>query len=240
MEHLPEDEVHVWLRELPPSPSPGVLAAAEALLSSAERERAARFRFDRQRDAYFLSHALVRTTLSRYAAVAPEAWEFVTEEGGRPRLAGPAGAPALRFNLSHGEELAACAVAAEVAVGVDVEAAARVRQPLEIAERYFAREEVAAIAAREGAARLACFLEHWTLKEAYLKARGEGLALPLDRVRFAPAGPRVEVAFDPELEDDPAHWQFALSEPAPGQRLAVAVQRPGREDLTVRLRWDRC
>ncbi len=232
MEVLPADEVHVWWAPLPETEA----RESWELLSEAERERARRFRFPRHRRAFVASHAMVRTTLSRYAAVSPAAWEFVAERRGRPRVAGPAGAARPRFNLSHSDALAACAVAAELDVGVDVEGAARVRHALEIAERYFTRGEAEALRDLEGAARVARFLDLWTLKEAYVKARGDGLALPLDGMGFAPGADRVAVAFQPGLRDEPGHWQFALEEPVTGQRLALAVHRPGRPDVAVRLR----
>ena len=237
MEALPSGEVHVWVVRLAEAQVRDRVRACEALLSDGERERAARFRLERHRRAWIVSHALVRSALSHYVPVPPAAWRFETEEHGRPRIAGPADAPGLRFNLSHTDHLAACAVAADLDVGVDVESAARLRHPLEIAERYFAAAEARELRGLGKDEQAERFLDFWTLKEAYVKARGEGLAIGLDRMRFILApetSPRVE--FDPKLRDDPAHWQFELREPAAGQRLALAVHRPRRADLTVRLR----
>ena len=238
MESLPGSEVHVWVVRLAAaSRDDARVRACAQLLCEEERERAARFRFDGHRRSWIVAHALVRAALSHYAPVAPEAWRFRAEEGGRPRVAGPEEAPPLRFNLSHSNGLAACAVALDLDVGVDVESASRLRRPLEIAERYFASEEARELRGLRREERLERFLDYWTLKEAYVKARGDGLAIGLDRMRFVLSGeapPRV--VFDPALADDPEHWQFELREPWAGQRLALAVHRPRRTDLTVRLR----
>lgn len=237
MEALPSGEVHVWVVRLGNDLSPDRVRACAALLSADERERAARFRFEGHRRAWIVAHALVRSALSHYAPVPPEAWTFRSERRGRPRIAGPSGAPGLRFNLSHSDRLAACAVASELDVGVDVESTARLHRPLEIAERYFAPEEARELRSLSGAERCERFLDYWTLKEAYVKARGDGLSIPLDRMRFAlgpEAGPQV--SFHRSLSDEAADWQFELREPCAGQRLALAVHRPGRPDLAVQLR----
>jgi 4'-phosphopantetheinyl transferase len=236
MEALPAGEVHVWVVRLAASQRPERLQVCAAMLSASECERAARFRFERHRRAWIVAHALLRSALSHYAPVEPRAWEFEAERHGRPRIAGPSGAPPLRFNLSHTDRLAACAVATDLDVGVDVESASRLRHPLEIAERYFDSRETRELRALTRDERTDRFLDLWTLKEAYVKARGEGLSIGLDRMRFIleEAGPRV--VFDPKLGDDPDHWQFELHEPAAGLRLALAVHRPRRADLAIRLR----
>jgi len=237
VETLPAGEVHVWVVRLAEAQSPERLRACAAMLSADERERAARFRFERHRCSWIVAHALVRSALSHYAPVSPGAWEFEPEQHGRPRVAGPTGAPPLCFNLSHTDRLAACAVVTDLDVGVDVESASRLRHPLEIAERYFDSRETRELRALARDEQIERFLDLWTLKEAYVKARGEGLSIGLDRMRFILNGEiRPRVVFDPKLRDDPEHWQFELLEPAAGQRLALAVHRPQREDLTVRLR----
>jgi len=192
-----------------------------------------RFRFERDRRIQLATRALVRTILSKYEDVPPAAWRFETGEKGRPEIAHPPSS--LRFNLSNTHGLVVCAVVREVDVGVDVEPLDR-RWSMRIAERYFSPAEVAALRTLPEEARARRFLDLWTLKESYIKARGLGLALPLDRFTFvleAGRPPRVEIA--PELGDRGESWQFARLEPTPRHVLALCVRRCGEEDAKVAL-----
>jgi 4'-phosphopantetheinyl transferase len=205
-------------------------------LSPQEHERMARLVFERDRRRFLLTRALVRTTLSRYAPVAPADWTFIANVHGRPEILDrPRGVPDLRFNLSHTAGLIACAVTIGREVGVDVEHIQR-RLTHDVAGRFFAPSEANDLKALPEDERTRAFFDYWTLKEAYIKARGFGLALPLADFAFRlapPAPPRI--AFEPALEDDPDTWQFAQDWPTPMHRLGLAVRREG-DDLPVRIR----
>jgi 4'-phosphopantetheinyl transferase len=143
--------------------------------------------------------------------------------------------PDLRFNISHTEGLIACAVTIGREVGVDVEHIGR-RLTHDIAGRFFAPREVNDLKALPDDQQHKVFFDYWTLKEAYIKARGFGLALPLGDFAFKlspPAPP--EITFEPSLDDDPATWQFFQDWPTPQHRLGLAVRRD-RADLPVRIR----
>jgi len=235
-ERLGPDEVQVFLLAPERSLAPELLAAYDALLSSEERERRDRLRSAAARHRFVAARALVRTTLSRFAGVEPADWAFTTTDHGRPEVHHPELAGRLRFNLSHTRGLVACGVTWERELGIDVEDAARKTRPLALARRFFAPAEVADIEAA-GAERHERFLAYWTLKEAYLKARGLGLRIPLAQVAFALEAPgRPRAAFGPRVEDDPSSWQFALERPSPRHLLAVAVRRRDEPDLAVRVR----
>lgn len=213
-----------------------VLDRCRALLSADELERAGRFHFDRDRDCFVLGRALTRLQLSRWLGGDPRAWRFVTNLHGRPELAGSAGRTLpLGFNVSHTRGLVACAVADTRDVGVDVE---RVDRHLthDVAERFFAPREVADLRARPSAEQARVFFDYWTLKEAYIKARGLGLALPLAHFAFtlSAEGPPT-IAFDPEIADAPDTWQFFQAWPTPTHRLALAVRRGPEGARTIRL-----
>ena len=216
-----------------------VLARADALLSRGERLRRDRFMFERNRREFLLTHALLRLALSRHApAVGPREWTFREGPHGRPEIDGPTRAPRLAFNISHTEGLGACLVADEGEVGVDVEAVDRPRDPVRarnlagIAENFFAPYEIGALRALPELEHRARFFTYWTLKEAYIKARGLGLALPLDRFWFElqgergalPTGIRIDIA--PELHDDAARWVFTLRAPSARHLLATALAGP--------------
>lgn len=231
---LPPDEVHVWLTEPEAIEDPGLLEAYSGLLSPEEREKQRRFHFERHRRQYLVSHALVRVTLSRYSPVEPQAWSFVTNEYGCPRVEGE-GSTGLRFNLSHTDGLAMVAVARDVDVGVDVEDAFRVGETVGIADRFFAPSEVSALRALEAPLQRERFFEYWTLKESYIKARGMGLSLPLEQFAFElRPGEHPRIAFDPRLKDEPESWQFVQLRPSPRHLAAVAVRRPRMLPLRVR------
>jgi 4'-phosphopantetheinyl transferase len=230
---LPPDEVHVWIAEPERIEEPRLLEAYLGLLSPEEREKQRRFYFERHRRQYLVSHALVRLTLSRYAPVRPEAWSFVTNEYGCPRVEGEG--LGLRFNLSHTDGMVTVAVANNVDVGVDVEDTSRQGETVALADRYFAPSEVVALRALSMERQRERFFEYWTLKEAYIKARGMGLLIPLEQFAFElQPGQPPRVSFDPRLGDEPAGWQFVQLRPSARHQAAVAVRRPRELALKVR------
>ena len=235
MQHsAPTDEVHVYVSARVPS-DPDLRAAYHALTSARERTRARRFGLERLRETDLLSRALVRTTLSRYAPAAPDAWRFTHGPKGKPEVVG---APGLRFNLSHADGLVACAVTGVCDLGVDVEDSARRCELLRVARRFFARDEVASLERLPASRRRERFFEIWTLKEAFIKARGLGLPLPLGRFvvdRDRPAA--ITVAFAAELGERGGDWQWALARPSARHVLALALARGSAADRRVRFFW---
>lgn len=233
---LRDDEVHVWSTRPERIADPGLLRAYARLLTDEERARQQRFRLARSRHEHLVTRALLRTVLSRYVDVAPAAWRFVENRYGRPELAPGFDAP-LHFNLSHTDGLIACAVTRAREVGVDVEALDRRGETVRIADRFFAPAEVDALRRLPPEDQRERFFTYWTLKEAYIKARGLGLAIPLDRFSFdVDDPPRIAIAFDPQLDDDAEDWQFALYRPTDRHRLAVGVRRGRAPDLRIELR----
>jgi len=198
-------------------------AACTSLLNEEERERWQRFRPERSRREFLATRALARTVLSRYRAVAPKDLRFTANRYGKPALAPDCG---LRFNLSNSAGLAVCLVAdAPSEVGVDVEAHARAENIAEVARRVFSHRERAQLEALHGAAKLERCLSLWTLKEAYIKARGMGMALPLEGISFLfdDAG-RVRLELEDGMNDDAARWWFRLFNHA-GHRIAAMAER---------------
>lgn len=230
------DEVRVEL-VAPGALGEAELAACGALLGPGERARAARLRAPAAQRRFVVAHALARLALSRAAGVPPESWSFRTGPHGKPEVDGPPAGAGLRFNLSDTEGLVACAVARDLDVGVDAEAGARLRDPLALAQRFFAPGEVAALRSLAEAERRAAFLDLWSLKEALLKAVGVGIPGRLARVAFelGAGGPRL---VDPgDVGGAPDDWQLALLHPTPEHRVALALRRGARADLDVVLRF---
>ena len=205
----------------------------KSLLTPDELERCDRFVQAGDRARFLLARALVRTMLSEYVPCSPRDWRFRIEEYGRPEVAAlPAGAPDLRFNLSHTPGLVACGVTVGRDIGVDVENVNRaLTHP--IPERFFSTQEVADLRALPEEEQPIVFFDYWTLKESYIKARGLGLALPLRHFTFVRRpGLSPAIHFAPELHDDASTWQFAQFWPTRDHRMAVAVRRSG-QDLPI-------
>jgi 4'-phosphopantetheinyl transferase len=230
-------EVHLWYVDPEAVTDPALLAAQRELMSVAERAKQLRFFFARDRHRFLLTRALVRTVMSHYLGGDPRRWTFEENAHGRPALAARHGDSGLRFNLSHTPGMILCGVTQGHDLGVDVEDTTRPGATVEIAHHYFSPREVADLEAVPSALRVRRFFEYWTLKEAYIKARGLGLSLPLDQFSFDLRDPGfVRVVFDPRLRDRPSHWQFRTFRPTPRHQVAVGVRRADAEDLAIRVR----
>lgn len=180
--------IHVWQAGL--ELDAGVLDQLRATLSVEESARAARFRFARDRVRFVAAHGIVRDILAGYLGIAPASLEFSVNEYGKPALTGSS-TDALRFNLSHSGDLVVIAISLRREVGIDVERYAPERSDRAVAENYFSTAEVAGLRAVPERLRARAFFNCWTRKEAYIKARGMGLSIPLDSfdVSLAPGEP---------------------------------------------------
>lgn len=196
------------------------------LLSADERERAARFHFAKDRRHFIVARALLRTLLARYLNLPPHHLSFSYGPYGKPALAGEGESRALlRFNVSHSHGVALYAVARERDVGVDVEYVRRDMVGESIAERFFSAREVAALRALPAEVQPQAFFNCWTRKEAFIKARGEGLSFPLDRfeVSLDPKEPAALVS----VRDDPreaSRWSLQALPVEEGYAAALAVE----------------
>ncbi len=229
--------VDVWFAATAGLVAPSLVSRWESWLTDGEARRRAAYVRAENRHEYLVTRALVRATLSRYRPLPPAAWQFGKNQYGRPHVDPPCG---LRFNLSNTVQLVACAVSegGEVGeVGVDVEPLDRGDDILEVAETVFAPRELRELRALgDLAARRGRALDLWTLKESYIKARGMGLSLPLERFAFVlDDRDDVRIEIDPSLEDRGERWQFRLLDVA-GHRLALAVERGRGAPLEVRVR----
>jgi 4'-phosphopantetheinyl transferase len=205
-----------------------LFAAQEALMTLDEHARYQRFHFNHDRRLFVATRALVRTVLSRYAAVAPGDWRFVTGEHGKPRVAAPSVTPSIYFNLANTLGVVVCAVSiAHEAIGVDVERIDPKLEILDLADRYFSPSEVRALRALPSSEQLRRFVALWTLKESYIKARGLGLIQPLNQFSFLLDQEEIAVAFDERTQEDATRWRFALLDSPPHYMIAVGADTGG-------------
>jgi 4'-phosphopantetheinyl transferase len=173
---LPRDVVQVWRRSLDPQAT--TVNAAYELLSPEERERASRFRVERPRNDFILTRSALRFLLAGYLKKTPQELALRLTEYGKPLLEGRFD---LRFNVSHTEGLALLAFVHRREIGVDVERIRPEPDARKLAERFFSVHERDAMQHLRGEALQEAFFRCWSRKEAYIKARGEGLSLPLSQ-----------------------------------------------------------
>ncbi len=204
-------------------------------LSDAERARAARFHHLSDRWEFVLGRLMARSLLAARTGIAAREFTFIENAHGRPEIAAPPLASHLRFNLSHSGGIVACVLGETKQIGVDVERLDR--QPVDprVILRYCSDPERASLEAMSEALRHERFLALWTLKEAYVKARGTGLTLPIRNVSFRMGddGPE-DVSFNGL--DDEARWMFAHTRLEPRHLLAVAAEREPGQEIGLRLR----
>ena len=238
IEELRSRECHLWLARAPDILAPDVARRYEAWLTPDEWTRYQSFRFERHRHLFLLTRAVVRQTLSRYAKVAPADWRFALGSHGKPYIALPDLGSRLAFNLSNTEGMVACAVTGGATVGVDVEHMGRIDDPVSLADRFFSALEVRDLHALPPSRQRGRFFAYWTLKEAYIKARGLGLAIPLDKFSFLLSEETNDVglAIDPRLGDTSASWQCARVPIDSPYALAILLHRAGPGEMSVRVR----
>jgi 4'-phosphopantetheinyl transferase len=226
---LVDGEVHLWVARLEAAES--TFARAFSWLSPDEVERADRFRFDKHRSAFVLGRAVLRALLASYLRIPPEEASFVYGPKGKPALAG-ATCP-LDFNVSNSGDLAAYAFTLGCEIGVDVEHRRRLLEIEGIARRFFAPEEVTELMALSEGERPEGFFNCWTRKEAYIKAVGDGLSVPLDsfQVTLEPGVPARMVALDGSAAAA-ERWTLHAFTPEPDYAGAIAY-RDRERPLTV-------
>ena len=196
------------------------------LLDDAERERAQRFVFDRDRECYTFAHGLLRLTLARYLNADPHMLRFAEQLNSRPQIATSAGPPPLHFNLSHTHGLVACIVTATPDCGVDVESVSRVNYR-DFLPTVLAASEASHLAGLPEEQRADRFLEIWTRKEAYVKGRGLGLTVPLREIAFTYAENAPRCTLGPALHDDGDAWRFWSGQHTAAHHAAVALRTGG-------------
>lgn len=206
----------------------GRLAAS---LSADEVERTGRFRSEADRDRYVVGRVLARSLLSRLEGGPPDSWRIEPDASGCPRVVGPGAAAAPTFSITHTDGLVACAAGRSMELGLDAEAAREASDLLRIARRFFSPAEVAFVEGHPDDRR--AFHTCWTLKEAWVKARGIGITLPLDSFTFDLSSSPPAFSCDPNTEGDPDSWRFRSWWPTDRHAMAVAARTrpPGDIDL---------
>jgi 4'-phosphopantetheinyl transferase len=228
---LDSNQVHLYFSFPQQITDPALLCRYQSLLTDDETEQMSRLYFVGHRHQYLLTRALVRTCLSHYYPVEPGEWRFSKNSYGKPRVSHPQVEPAACFNLSHAHGLIIFGIAPSVDIGVDVEDTQRTtRAAFDSLAGYFSELEIRDLAELPEEQQKQRFFDYWTLKEAYIKARGMGLALPLGKFSFHfKANEFSEFRVHADLGDDARNWQFWRISISGHYRVAIAVNSPQRD-----------
>jgi 4'-phosphopantetheinyl transferase len=229
-------QVDVWYVRTAEAADEGLLGEYRGLLSDQERQLEQRFRPPELRLTHVVTRALARTVLAEYTQAPPQQLQFEFGPHGKPSLRWPV-IPGLSFNLSHSAGAVVCAVSRGGDIGIDIERCDR-RVNLALADRYFAAAELADLRRLEAHQQSRRFLEFWTLKEAFIKSLGTGLATSLSSFAFQSGRSVPQVTlYDASLgtSDDWSFAQFVLDDAYYG---AVAVRGPQIDALQLRI--ERC
>ncbi len=208
------------------------------LLSDEERARATRFRFDDPRRQFVICRATLKQILGTAYGVAPNALSFQYGSRGKPELSLQdlnSSVPQIEFNVSHSGTIGLIAISVGAPVGIDVEEFDPTVKFLQLAERFFAPLEASELKSLPPEKQLHGFYRCWTCKEAYIKAKGDGLSLSLSSfcVAIDPDQPASLCHVDGQ-PDEPIQWTTQSLNIGENQAAAVMVRRP---DCRIAL-WD--
>jgi 4'-phosphopantetheinyl transferase len=225
---LAANEVHIWRIDL--TPTGNDIRQYRTLLSADEVQRADAFHFVRDRWRFTVARAALRQILGGYLNLPAQELRFCYGPKGKPDLANGQERSGIKFNLSHSSDIALLAVASGLSVGIDVERINIEFATEDIASRYFSTTEVQALRGVASGQRGEAFFACWTRKEAYIKALGEGLSVPLDTfaVAFTPEIPAAIL----QVEGNPAEverWSIYDIDAGEGYKAAVVVEGKGHK-----------
>lgn len=229
---IADNDVHVWMINPLQQQDPSVLAQYRELLNTEEKKKVDRYKFAKHRHDALITRAFARDTLSKYLPINASDIQFSKGEHGKPDLAP---SQSLKFNLSHTHGLILCAISKHVELGIDCEYIERSNDILNIADRYFSADEVKELFSLPEAQQRSRFFDYWTLKESYIKACGQGLAIPLDHFSFHISDKQatfcvndikqdIALSFSEQRPDTPELWHSWLGYLSNHHRMAISVK----------------
>lgn len=227
---LPDDDLHVWLAHL--DAAENELAYYRTLLGPEELARANRFYFEQHQARYVVGRGILRSLLSHYLGVPAQEIPISYGPHGKPALAAAYRHLELEFNLAHSHDRAIYLFGRARPLGVDLEQVRPLKDADDFAARFYSARECALIHSLTGDQKWEVFYKLWTCKEAYLKANGKGLTVPLQQVEInlGPDDTAEMISLGGEAAEA-AGWQLQLYQPAPDYQAALAVQGPIMETV---------
>jgi 4'-phosphopantetheinyl transferase len=210
--------VHSWFARI--SNNPVQLAEYRSHLSADELARAQRFHFESDRAMFIFAHGMLRTLLGIYLRSVPRKLQFEYSEHGKPSLAVPSNT-GIQFNLSHTRGAVLVAICRDRHIGADIEEVRADFDLEEIAAKFFTVAEQASLLRLHQKDRAETFFRYWTRKEAVLKARGDGLSFPLDRLDVSQAENSAVLTSSPSR---PQYWPILPLKVPAEFAAAIALQ----------------
>lgn len=257
---LKENEIHLWIVNPQHCVTENIklnnalFNQYRNLLTEEETAKQQRYKFEKDREDALITRAFVRDLLSHYADISPQAWRFEKGEKDKPKIVNST--IPLRFNLSHTKDMIVCAVTLNNDIGCDVENITRSNDVLKVAERYFSPFEIDALFSLPKEEQRNRFFDYWTLKEAYIKAWGLGLAIPLKDFSFDifeqektkeiggntlpfDCNQSIDITFASHRKDEPSLWQHWLFYPNNEHRLALSLRdkSKSRDENSVAIKF---
>jgi 4'-phosphopantetheinyl transferase len=243
---LKENEYHLWYTKPQDCQELDLLERYKMLLNEQELKKQQRYIFEKDRHDALVTRAFIRDVLSQYMNVAPSDWKFTKGENGKPEIDNSSLSKLissiipLRFNISHTKALIICAVTLNNDIGCDVEQLERKSDVLAIADRYFSEVETKELFALPKDKQSDRFFDYWTLKESYIKAWGQGLAIPLSDFSFhigksesKKQNSNIQLSFAQKREDYTRDWQSWIFYPSDEHRISVSIRQLKRHDLDI-------
>ncbi len=237
--NIADSEIHLWHVDQADFDLEKLRASSFSWLSEADSVRFHCYRFDRHRKQFLLGRVLIRTALSCYdQSIDLAEWRFTYNEYGKPAIHPEQQTEPLFFNLSHSGERLVLALAKFADIGVDIEYSGKSRRIAAIAGRYFSSKEAMELQSLPLAQQQFRFYQLWTLKEAYIKACGMGLAIPLQHFSYSfPGTDKISIQFDARRNDDKHAWQFWQMDAGAEYKIAVAARADAGAGKQKILSW---
>lgn len=220
---LSSNDVHLWRAKLDQSDE--CIKQLAQMLSEEEQRKTERFHSDKDRKRFIVTRGVLRTILSRYLDVEPNRLRLGYRSHGKPYLVEKSSGEEICFNLSHSHSLSLYAFTRSRQIGVDIEYIRPIPEADQIVARFFSLNEHSMWQQLSKDQKQEAFINCWTRKEAYIKARGEGLSLPLDQfdVSFDP-GKRAALLITSGASDESSRWLLRAIQPGPGYVAALVVE----------------
>jgi 4'-phosphopantetheinyl transferase len=228
--------MYLWTLLTDDTTDTAIACRLQEILSADEKNEACRFRRVTDRNQFVLARALVRLALSNHFSIPAGAWRFDRDRNRRPFIVAPTLLPPVRFSVSHTRGLIACLITLSAEAAVDVERVEHNEDLALMALQFLSPVEQRALNALSGADWTTHVFDLWTLKEAYAKARGLGLSLPLNDIGFELAPNNVRAHFASRLGEDPSAWVFWHRHLSAQHTISVAAKKDFGEGCEVILR----
>jgi len=230
---LKPDEIHFFYTLVDEIKDTGLLDRYRSVISEKEKRKVNKYVFEKDKHNSLVTRALLRFVLSACTGHDPERFEFIENKYGKPDLKPGIVTVPVKFNLSHSSGVTACALALNNEIGMDIEDYRR-KIDLSLADRFFSRSESEYVKRCPEKDRQEVFFDFWTLKESYIKARGMGLSIGLDKFSFE-IDQEMCIHFDESLNDFSDQWRFFRFSPVENYKAAISIQSALKNSLKLNI-----